>query len=74
MKSKDIKYYLAKDPTCAQDVNNLCKKVKKENNFAVFVCLQDTSQVDFSILVLFVQIILFKDSVTVIFVHCFQIL
>ena len=39
------KYLLAKDVTCMQDVKNLCKTVKKENNFAVFVCLQDAAHV-----------------------------
>ncbi|XP_065676137.1 Golgi apparatus protein 1-like isoform X1 [Hydra vulgaris] len=40
------KYLLSKDETCIQDVKNLCKSVKKENNFAVFVCLQDAAHKD----------------------------
>jgi len=40
------KYLISKDVSCAQDVENNCKKVKKENNFAIFVCLQEVIQKD----------------------------
>ena len=42
---KDPKYYLAKDQTCAHDIEKHCKSAKKENNFVVFTCLQDVAVV-----------------------------
>ena len=44
-KSEPEKYRLSKDPGCANDVQKLCPNVKKDNNFAVFVCLQEHAEV-----------------------------
>ncbi|XP_066933880.1 Golgi apparatus protein 1-like isoform X5 [Clytia hemisphaerica] len=39
---EEQRYILSKDPTCARDVENHCSKVpRKDNNFAVFVCMQE---------------------------------
>ena len=46
-RSKKNKFTLAKDEKCAQDVAKFCSKVKKDNNFAVFICLQEAIQVNF---------------------------
>jgi len=41
---KSNKLILSKDVKCAQDVAKHCSKVKKDNNFAVFICLQEVIQ------------------------------
>ena len=46
---EEQRYILSKDPTCARDVENHCSKVpRKDNNFAVFVCLQEAVYVSFA--------------------------
>lgn len=42
---KEERYLVAKDETCANDVQKHCSNVKKENNFEVFICLQNVVQV-----------------------------
>ncbi|XP_057291039.1 Golgi apparatus protein 1-like isoform X2 [Hydractinia symbiolongicarpus] len=44
--NEEEKYILAKDENCAHDVKNLCPKVKKDNNFAIFLCLQEAALKD----------------------------
>lgn len=41
---KKNKFILSQDEKCAQDVFKHCNKVKKDNNFAVFLCLQEVIQ------------------------------
>lgn len=42
---QDAKFRLARDESCIQDVDKHCGKVNQNNNFAVFICLQEKAQV-----------------------------